>query len=223
MLPEDRSESAPARSRNTFSSTYFHHRKLKSWELWLDDIKFKAREMRQPLSSWRLRHFCALYALSRFVVRPVLYFPGIMSFYCLQPGRRLSRIWKSVPFKLPKLMAEPFWVSGEYSYPQEDSGNFKLCVLHRRRAGLFALSVWRTALEGCVRRLGRVSESDVAAVAVEALLLLVLSHRVLQMAHRSQALAGCEPVGHGRQCASGTSTWLCRGAAARSVPTVGSG
>eukprot|EP01084_Bolivina_argentea_P151278 264076_1 len=35
-----------------------------------------------------------------------------MSFYCLQPGRRLNRLFKVLPFKLPKLMAEPFWVSG---------------------------------------------------------------------------------------------------------------
>lgn len=78
----------------------------------MDDIKFKWREMRQPLSTWKLRHFLGLYVLSRFVMRPVLYFPGIMCFYCLQPGRRLNRLWRSVPFQLPKLMAEPFWLSG---------------------------------------------------------------------------------------------------------------
>ena len=100
---------------NTFSSTYYHHRKLHSWELWMDDIRFKAREMRQPLSTWKFRHFCGLYILSRFVMRPVLYFPGIISFYCIQPGRRFNRIWRSVPFKLPKLMAEPFWISGGLS------------------------------------------------------------------------------------------------------------
>eukprot|EP00484_Ammonia_sp_Unknown_P020999 CAMPEP_0197033680 /NCGR_PEP_ID=MMETSP1384-20130603/12028_1 /TAXON_ID=29189 /ORGANISM="Ammonia sp." /LENGTH=106 /DNA_ID=CAMNT_0042463521 /DNA_START=19 /DNA_END=335 /DNA_ORIENTATION=+ len=76
------------KATNTFSSTYNYHRALRPWELWMDDVKFKWREMRQPLTSWKMRHFLGLYALSRFVMRPILYFPGILCFYCLQPGRR---------------------------------------------------------------------------------------------------------------------------------------
>ena len=56
----------------------------------MDDIKFKWRETRQPLSTWKLRHFFGLYVLSRFVMRPVLYLPGIMSFYCLQPKNYIN-------------------------------------------------------------------------------------------------------------------------------------
>ena len=68
--------------------------------------------MRQPLNNWRLRHFFAIYCLSRFVLKPIMYFPGIFSFYCIQPGRRFNKFWNKIPVKLPKLMAGPFWKSG---------------------------------------------------------------------------------------------------------------
>mmetsp|Transcript_14010 Transcript_14010/g.17252 ORF Transcript_14010/g.17252 Transcript_14010/m.17252 type:complete len:142 (-) Transcript_14010:67-492(-) len=70
--------------------------------------------MKYPLKKWKIRHYFGLYVLSRFVLKPVMYFPGILSFYYILPGRRFNNLWTKVPVILPKLMSPVFWKSGSH-------------------------------------------------------------------------------------------------------------
>ena len=87
-------------------------RQLKFHEKMFDDIKFRFREMRYPLHTWKIRHFIGVYILSRFFLRPILYYPGIACFYYIQPGRRYHNFFQALPNIVPKVMSDRFWISG---------------------------------------------------------------------------------------------------------------
>lgn len=78
----------------------------------VDDIHFKWRETKQPLSQWKWRHYTSLCIFQHYIIRPIQFLPGVIACFYFQPGRRFGNNFKKLPLILPKLFATNFWKSG---------------------------------------------------------------------------------------------------------------
>lgn len=78
----------------------------------VDDLHFKWRETKQPLSQWKWRHYLSLVIIQHYIIRPISFFPGVFACFYFQPGRRLGRKFQQLPLIMPNIWASKFWVSG---------------------------------------------------------------------------------------------------------------
>ena len=120
VLPDPATASPPAVTeaslldKKQHSSTYSCHGSVRLHERVLDDLRYRWTQARQPLHKWKLRHWIALYCLQRFVLKPIMYAPGILAFYHLRIGRRMQPFIVANFSKqfLPRVCAPGFWRSG---------------------------------------------------------------------------------------------------------------